>query len=152
MTPLHPEDRVTPDPCNSFILSADGTSRQPADPKDFCLLSQAQLIVQTMRYEGCIPMDTPVQIIDEAGSIGQVVYGDDGRKVYLIIWAEPNPKDAENPFAFQENAGQLSFEFKNFPPGHGDWRKNMAAGDIERIGLTGGETSPTGRPGKTVIS
>lgn len=154
MTPQHPEDRVQPDPCNSFVLSSDGTSKQPANPKEFCLQSEAQMLVQMMRYEGCIPANALVLILDEPWTVAatRIEYGSDGRKVYGIHWQEPDAADLENPFTYDINAGQLLFELKNFPPGFGDWRKNRNAGDVERIGLNGGISTPYGRPGTTLVS
>lgn len=153
MTP-HPEDLVTPDPCNSFELSSDGTSQQPANPKNFSLLSQAQALVQLMRYEGCIPIDAPVVIVDEPYTVAatRIVYGNDGRKIYGIHWQEPDAADLQNPFTFDLNAGQLLFELKNYIPGFGDWKKNREAGDVERVGLEGPINNAVGRPGTTITT
>lgn len=122
--------------------------------KSFCLLSQAQLLVQMMRYEGCIPPTAEVAIVDEPWTVSasRVVYGDDGRKIYGIHWQEPDPADSESPFTYDLNAGQLLFELKNYPPGFGDWRKNRMAGDVERIGLNGPTRDAAGRPGTTVVT
>lgn len=154
MSPIHPEDLVQPDPCNSFVLSADGTSKQPANPKNFALQSQAQALVQLMRYEGCIPADAPVAIVDEPYTVAatRVEYGDDGRKIYGIHWQESDPEDLDNPFTFDLNAGQLLFEIKNYIPGFGDWKKNREAGDVERVGLQSPVSTPYGRPGVTITT
>lgn len=99
-------------------------------------------------------MNLEVAILDEPSSVSasRIEYGDDGRKVWVIRWQEPNPANGQTPYQFEENAGQLLFELKNFPVGFGDWRKNMDAGDIERIGPIGPISTPVGHPGKTVIT
>jgi hypothetical protein len=152
MTPTPPSPPPTgPTPCNSLLLSADGSSSQPANCLDFCLLSEAMFVQQLMQSEGVIPQGAIVNIADDPSSVAatRIVYGDDGRRVYVITWDEEFQGGIVN---FQQNAGMAVVQIKAYPAGHGDWKKNMEAADVERVGRQKDPSNPDPVPGITYTS
>jgi hypothetical protein len=123
-------------PTNSILGYDVSGNPIPANPIFFTLQSEAQAIVQQMQAEGAIPIGVTVSIDDEPYTVGPVVYGNDGRKVYVINWAEADGTQ------YSPWAGMLYYQLLNFPKGYGDWIKNVAAGDIRRVGFQAPQQNP----------
>lgn len=137
-----------PTPTDSMLV-INGQYVSPARPELFCLQSEANFLIQLMQHEGAIPATAKAFAWDEPGTLGPILYGPDGRRVYVIRWSEPNPQGIMTDF--MPNAGQLLYEFQNFPLGHGDWRKSFSEQEVRRVGLQGPVFDNNGRVGQTFV-
>lgn len=141
--------RPRPTPTDAYLANpVTGQYQSSADPTYVCLQSEAQRAVQLMQAEGAIPSGIPVQIDDEPWILPTLVYGLDGRKLWVVSWTEPNPSDSSSPFQFALIGGKLDFSLKCFPEGYGDWKKSFSGGEVWRVGLQGENTTQS-RPGRT---
>jgi hypothetical protein len=140
-----------PTPCDSIDLSSDGLGSQPVNCLFFCLFTEALYVRNLMQAEGCIPAGVIVNIPDDPSSVSatRIIYGDDGRRVYLIQWTEMYQGAAID---FEENAGELLVQIKSYPKGFGDWKKNMTSADVERVGRQKDPSNPAPLPGVTYVS
>ncbi len=104
-------------------------------------------IQQLMQAEGCIPAGAVVNISDLPNTVAatRIVYGNDGRRVYVIEWTEGTT-------SFGQNAGMLVVATKNYPEGYGDWKKNTESADVERVGRQKNPDNSMPLPGVTYVS
>ncbi len=127
-----------------------GAYQSTANPLYVCLQSEAQRAIQLLQAEGVIPQGVDVRLNDEPWNFPNLRYGTDGRRVWVIEWTEPNPEDSSAPFNFVILGGEVDFQLKCFPEGRGDWLKEPLEGEVDRIGLRGGNNSNT-RPAQVFL-
>jgi hypothetical protein len=95
-----------------------------------CTIANAEELKLDLIINGIAPRDGSVQILDRPETLGEVKYGLDGKRVYIVVWTEPNPLLPGHEIVFTLNAGFNFYRMKETPDAH--WQKSNI-GEIRRV-------------------